>query len=76
MTFKVSRTWEEGTGVPCFIKLSETPSFKQLTVKNVKLNVQTTFELRWINSFTGFFHGFDNKFKISLFLEHFPDTLR
>ena len=34
-----------GTGVPCFMKLSETP-LKVLTVKNVKLNVQNTFELR------------------------------
>ena len=48
---------EVGTGVPCFTKLSETP-LKVLTVKNVKLNVQNTFGLRWINSFTVVFHGF------------------
>ena len=54
---------EEGTGVICFTKLSETP-LKVLNVKNVKLNVQNTFSLL-------FFMGFDNKFKINLFLEHF-----
>ena len=48
---------EVGTGVPYFTKLSETP-LKVLTVKNVKLNVQNTFELRWMNSFTVVFHGF------------------
>ena len=36
---------EVETGVPCFTELSETP-LKVLTVKNVKLNVQNTFELR------------------------------
>ena len=34
---------EEGTGVPCFTKLSETP-LKVLTVK--KCQVQNTFALR------------------------------
>ena len=38
---------EDGTGVPCFTKLPETP-LKVVTVKNVKLNVQNTFELRSI----------------------------
>ena len=46
-----------GTGVPCFMKVSETP-LKLLTVKNVKLNVQNTFELRFINFVTVVFHGF------------------
>ena len=36
-----------GTGVLCFTKLSGTP-LKVLTVKNVKLNVQNAFALRWI----------------------------
>ena len=37
---------EDGIGVPCLMKLSEIPSFKVLTLKNVTLNVQNTFELR------------------------------
>ena len=45
MTVRVCRIVEVGTGVPHFKKLSETP-LKVLTVKNVKLNVQNTFELR------------------------------
>ena len=36
---------EESTGVLCFTKLPETP-LKMLTAKNVKLNVQNTFEFR------------------------------
>ena len=32
------------SGVPCFIKLSETP--KLLTVKDVNLNLQNIFEIR------------------------------
>ena len=45
MTVRVCRNCEVGTGVPCFTRLSETP-LKVLTVKDVKLNVQNTFELR------------------------------
>ena len=36
---------EKGTGVPCFMKISKIPSLKVLPVKNVKLNVQNTFEV-------------------------------
>ena len=46
MTFMVSAgLMRESTGVPCFTKLSKTPSLKVLLVRNVKLNVQNTFEL-------------------------------
>ena len=59
-----------GTGVPCFTKLSETP-LKVLTVKNVKLNVQNTFDLDELTLSQLFSMGFDNKFKINLFFGGF-----
>ena len=36
---------EQGSSIPYFIKLSDTPSPKELIVKNVKLNVQNLAEL-------------------------------
>ena len=49
--------WKWALAFPVFTKLSETP-LKVLTVKNLKLNVQNTYELRWINPFTVVFHRF------------------
>ena len=53
MTVRVCRNCGRGHGR----SLSDTP-LKVLTVKNIKLNVQNTFEFRCINSFTVVFHGF------------------